>query len=132
MRPKTALLFASLAAGIGVCLVSPGSPAVAAEVPKPAISADASAAIAQMSKTLQTQAFSFEAHTIREYPDQTGDLLHIFHSFKVTLRRPDRLLVEGTGDDGARKLIYDGKTLLLAMDDGKKYARVAVPTRSTA
>jgi hypothetical protein len=127
MRPRTALLFASLAAGVGAYLALPGSPTVAAEAPKPAISADASAAIAQMSKTLQTQSFSFAAHTIREYPDQTGDLLHIFHSFKVTVRRPDRLLVEGTGDDGARKLIYDDKTLVLAMDGGKKYASVAVP-----
>lgn len=127
MKPSTALLFASLVAGVGGRFVAAGNPALAAEPPKSAISADASAAIAQMGKTLQAQAFSFEAHTIREYPDQTGELLHVFHSFKVTVRRPDRLLVEGTGDDGARKLFYDGKTFVLAMDDGKKYMSLGVP-----
>jgi hypothetical protein len=127
MRPSTALLFVSLAAGVGVYLIPSSSTAATTAEPKPTISADAGAAIARMSKTLQTQAFSLEAHTIREYPDQAGDLLHIFHSVKITVRRPDRLLVQGTGDDGERKLLYDGKALVVALDDGKKYATTEVP-----
>src|SRR5271166_4657786 len=137
MRSSHAALLASLIAGMvaGAALcgppaiaAQPAHPAAPAAPAQPAISADARAAIAQMGKTLQAQAFSFQAHTIREYPDsQTGELLHVFHSFKLTVRRPDRMLVEGTGDDGARKLVYDGKMVVVAMDDGKKYASIAVP-----
>jgi len=122
-----------MVAGAALCgppaiAAQPAHPAAPAAPAQPAISADARAAIAQMGKTLQAQAFSFQAHTIREYPDsQTGELLHVFHSFKLTVRRPDRMLVEGTGDDGARELVYDGKTLVVSMDDGKKYASIAVP-----
>jgi hypothetical protein len=53
--------------------------------------------------------------------------LHIEHQFNVTVRRPDRLLIDGTGDDGPRKLIYDGKTVVLAVDNGKMYASLPVP-----
>jgi hypothetical protein len=127
MKPRIALFFLALAAGGSANLLSPGTAVVAAEAPMPTISADASAAITQMSNTLEAKTFSFEAQTIREYPDQTGDLLHVFHSFKVTVRRPDRLLVAGTGDDGARTLIYNGKTFVLALEGGKKYATMEVP-----
>ena len=51
-----------------------------------------------MGKTLQAKEFSFQAHTIRVYSDQNGELLHIAHTFKVVVRRPDRLLVAGNGD----------------------------------
>jgi hypothetical protein len=142
MKPRHTTLFASLVVGMVVGLAPYGGPAAFAAPPAPAarpaahpaqpaqptISADAAAAVAQMGKTLQASAFSFAAHTIREYPDaQTGELLHVFHSFVVTVKRPDRLLVEGTGDDGARKLIYDGKTADLVLDGGKKYASIPSP-----
>jgi hypothetical protein len=45
----------------------------------------------------------------------------------VTVRRPDKLLVDGTGDDGPRKLVYDGKTAVMVLDDGKRYASLPVP-----
>jgi hypothetical protein len=127
MKSGLASLFVTLAIWVGVHLLSPGTAAVAAEAPMPTISANASAAITQMSNTLEAKTFSFEAQTIREYPDQTGDLLHVFHSFKVTVRRPDRLLVAGTGDDGARTLTYNGKTFVLTLEGGKKYATMEVP-----
>lgn len=99
----------------------------AANLPKPAISEDASAALARMGMTLQAKEFSFQARTIRVYSDRGGELLHIAHQFKVTVRRPDRLLVDGTGDDGPRKLIYDGKTAVLVLNDGRQYASIPVP-----
>jgi hypothetical protein len=77
--------------------------------------------------TLQAKEFSFQARTIRVYADRSGELLHIAHKFEVTVRRPDRLLVDGTGDDGPRRLIYNGKTAVLALDDGKRYASIPVP-----
>jgi hypothetical protein len=59
--------------------------------------------------------------------DQNGDLIHVFHTSKLTVRRPDHLLDVRTGDDGQSELVYDGKTLVVALDGGKKYASVPVP-----
>jgi hypothetical protein len=119
---------------VGVCtgLVVGGVPsrdslAIAATAPKPAISEDARAALAQMGKALLAKEFSFHAHTIRAYENQGDEQLHIAHDFTVTVRRPDRLLIAGTGDDGPRKLLYDGTTVVAALDDGRLYATLPVP-----
>ncbi len=99
----------------------------AANAPKPVISEDASSAIAHMGATLRSKEFSFQARTIRVSANNNGELLHIGHNFKVTVRRPDHLLVDGTGDDGPRKLFYDGKTATVVLDNGKRYASLPVP-----
>lgn len=132
MKPRKPAPLASLFASIVIVIVigvaaACGTVASAANPPKPTISEDASSALARMGATLQAKQFSFQARTIRVYANQNGELLHIAHTFKVTVRRPDRLLVDGTGDDGPRKLIYDGNTAILALDDGKKYASIPVP-----
>ena len=128
MKPRNAALLASMIAGvIGGSMPTSSSIALAADQPKPAISEDASSALAHMGATLQAKEFSFQARTIRVYSDKDGELLHIFHSFKATVHRPDRLLVEVAGDDGPRRLVYDGKTLVLASGDGRKYASIPVP-----
>lgn len=128
MKPRHVALLASLFASAIVGIPPTGGPvAYAAGPPKPTISEAASSAIARMGATLQAKEFSFQAHTIRVYANEKEDLLHIAHSFKVTVRRPDRLLVDGTGDDGPRRLIYDGTTAVLALDGGKQYASIPVP-----
>jgi len=112
---------------VGITAIG-GMEARAAQPPqKPAISEEANAAVARMGKTLQAKEFSFQARTLRASENQNGALLHIAHQFKVTVRRPDRLLVDATGDDGPRKLIYDGKTAVVALDGGKRYASIPVP-----
>ena len=94
----------------------------------PTISDEASAAVAQMGKTLlAANQFSFQAHTIRVYAESSGQPLHIAHTMKVVVRRPDRLRVDVTGDDGSTQLIYDGKTAVVFGVDAKKYATVPVP-----
>ncbi len=95
-----------------------------AEAPQPGISADASAAIRQMSKALSADEFSFQARTIRVYQDDDGQPLHVFHTIKVFAHRPDQLAVHRTGDDGATDLFYDGKTVALFGANENKYARV--------
>jgi len=128
MKRKTAVLLASVCAGLIVSMVLPsGSPVTAATAPKPAISEDAHTALAQMAKALLAKEFSLHAHTIRVSENQGNEQLHIVHDFTVTGRRPDRLLIVGTGDDGPRKLIYDGSTVVIARDDGKEYATLPVP-----
>jgi hypothetical protein len=128
VKARNAAHLASLFASICIAMAATSGPAAsAANLPKPAISEGANSALARMGKALEAKEFSFQARTIRVNANQNGELLHIAHVFKVTVRRPDRLLVDGTGDDGPRKLIYDGKTAMLALDDGKKYASIPVP-----
>ena len=67
---------------------------------KPAISEEASAALLRMGQTLRAEKFSFQARTIRVYAGPNDEPLHIFHTLKITLRRPNKLLAEVTGDDG--------------------------------
>ena len=120
-----------VAIAIGLTMLS-GSVAVAATAPKPTITEDARTAVAQMGKTLVAKEFSFRARTIRPYANENGVLLHIEHDFNITVRRPDRLLIDGNGDDGPRKLFYDGKTVALALDaSGSHYATLPVPDTIT-
>jgi hypothetical protein len=103
-------------------------PALGASPAQPAISEEASTAVAQMGKSLLSDQFSFQVRTLRVYTDTNGQPLHIAHSMKITVRRPDRVRVDVTGDDGSTKLFYDGKTAVLLGVDAKKYASVAVPS----
>src|SRR5208282_206591 len=93
---------------------------------KPQIAADARNAVQAMGKTLANGGFSFHEQTIREYTDANGQPLHIFHSANAVVRRPDRLAVDATGDDGATKVAYDGKNLILYSVNAKRYATLAV------
>jgi hypothetical protein len=128
MKPRNAALRIGLLACAAISIDVAGTTVTfAASPPKPAITADASAAIARMGATLRSKEFSFQVRTIRVSENNNGELLHIEHTFKVTVLRPDHLLVDGTGDDGPRKLIYDGKAAVVVLEDGKKYASVPVP-----
>ena len=58
----------------------------------------------RMGQTLRgAEQFSFQARTIRVYADANGQPLHIFHALKVVVHRPNRLLVEVSGDDGEQQ-----------------------------
>jgi len=94
---------------------------------KPAISEEASAALMGMGQALRAEQFSFQARTIRVYSDEKDEPLHIFHTMKIVVHRPNRLLVDVTGDDGARKLAFDGKTVIVYSATEKKYANIPVP-----
>jgi len=117
----------------GLIGLTPASRAAeATDAPPPGISADAGAAILQMSKTLSANEFSFQARTIRVYQDDWGQPLHIFHTLKVVVHRPDRLVVHRVGDDGATDLYYDGKTVTLFGVNENKYARADAPNKIEA
>src|SRR5689334_19614739 len=102
-----------------VCAAEPPSPGA------PAISNEASTAIQKMGKTLANDV-SFKARTIRVYQDDSGDFLHIGHTVNVITRRPDHLAVNVTGDDGASKLIYDGKEVSTVDEMDNRYMQIAV------
>ena len=116
----------AIAAALGILVMGPAPRA--AEPKAPAISADASAAIARMAKTLAGNQFSFKAWTLRVYESSAkGQPLHIGHTMNVTVRRPDRLAVDLTGDDGRAKLLYDGKTAVIFSPDTNRYASIPAP-----
>ena len=126
---KTVLMVAGLGAAAMIGGVSTMPSAVFAATPqKPAtISEDVSAAVAQMGKTLLADRSSFQARTLRVYVERSGQPLHIAHTIKVVLRRPDKLSVSVTGDDGSTRLFYDGKSVTLYGVETKKYATVPAP-----
>src|SRR5579872_3675838 len=124
------LNYAWLIAGLVACAPTGLVPAArAAEAAKTAISEEANVALQQMDKTLSAKEFSFKAQTLRVYEDEDGQPLHIVHAMKVVTRRPDRLAVHVTGDDGSTELLYDGKTVAFVGADKGKYA--SMPAKDT-
>ena len=99
----------------------------AADVAKPSISKEAAEDLLRMGQTLRVEEFSFPAKTIRVYADPNGEPLHIFHTMRVTVHRPSRLLVDVNGDDGSTKLAFDGKTAIVYSATANKYASIPVP-----
>jgi hypothetical protein len=91
------------AAALGVFVGFAALPKALADEPrlpfKPAISDEAAIAVAQMGKTL--------------------------HTMKIVVRRPNRIAVEFTGDDGKHNLFYDGKAASVFFPDSKEYAVIA-------
>src|SRR5258707_2510188 len=102
-------------------------PAFGASPAKPVISEEVGAAMQQMGQTLLGKQFSFQARTLRAYADTDGRFLHVGHTLKILIRRPDRLRVEINGDDGANQLFYDGKTLVLYGPAQNEYVSIPAP-----
>jgi hypothetical protein len=126
-------ILGGLLAGTSASFVS--VPLIAAEPAKqaqPAISAEASAALQRMGQTMRAEQVSFQARTIRVYAEPNGEPLHIFHTLKVTMHRPNRLLAEVSGDDGSSKLVFDGKTAIVYSAAQNKYASITVPEETIA
>ena len=91
---RTVLIVAGLSIAAMVGVIPRMAPAAfAASPPKPGISEDVRAALAQMGKSLLADQFSFQARTLRVYVDQSGQQLHIAHTISVLVRRPDRLMI---------------------------------------
>jgi hypothetical protein len=113
---------------IGVLPLAAPALHAATQQKKPVISEEASAALTRMGQTLRgAEQFSFQARTIRVYADANGQPLHIFHTLKVVVHRPNRMLVDVSGDDGSSRLVFDGKTAVIYSAGQKKYASIPVP-----
>ena len=129
MRLRSIVLAGGLLAAGPVGLVPTLLPAAQAAKPaKPAISEAASAALLRMGHTLAAaERFSFEARTIRVYTDAGGLPLHIFHTLRVVVQRPNRVFAKRTGDDGTTKLVFDGKNAYIYSVAKNNYAKIPVP-----
>jgi hypothetical protein len=99
----------------------------AAPTERSELSEEASTALLQMGKTLLAEQFSFQAHLLRVYSDDGGRFLHIGHTLKLLVRRPDRVRIDEAGDDGTSQLFYDGKTVALFLPEKQKYLRMPMP-----
>jgi hypothetical protein len=80
-----------------------------------------------MSETLKSKEFSFRDRTVRAYVGENGELLHIAHTTKTVVRRPDRLTADVVGDDVSSKVFYNGKTLVVHVPTLNQYASVPAP-----
>jgi hypothetical protein len=129
VRLRSIVLAGGLLAAGPVGLVPTLLPAAQAAKPaKPAISEAASAALLRMGHTLAAaERFSFEARTIRVYSDAGGLPLHIFHTLRVVVQRPNRVFAKRTGDDGTTKLVFDGKNAYIYSAAKNNYAKIPVP-----
>ena len=117
-----AMIGAIFVTGIGGIVPVTGQAATAAaQQKKPAISEEASAALLRMGQAFRAEQYSFQVRTIRVYADSNGEPLHIFHTMKVTVHRPNRMLVDVSGDDGENKLLFDGKNAVYSA--GQKNTR---------
>ncbi|WFU87708.1 DUF2092 domain-containing protein [Rhizobium sp. CC1099] len=120
---------ASRAAAFGVFVGFAALPIARAAEPappfKPAISDEAATAVSQMGKTLLAKEQSITARTIRVYLGESGQPLHVFHTMKIVVRRPNRIAVEVAGDDGKHNLFYNGKAASIFFPDSKEYAVIA-------
>jgi hypothetical protein len=134
VKPRHIAILGGLLTGgmIGLVPVTVSGVHAAASQQRPAVSEEASAALMRMGQTLRAEQFSFQARTIRVHPDANGQPLHIFHTLKAIVHRPNRLLVDVTGDDGATKLAFDGKTVTVFSVTQKKYAAIPVPEGTIA
>ena len=121
------LFMSALGALVGLATVPTAHAQEPALPVRPALSEDADAALATLNKTLSASELSFSAKTSRVYLNESGQPLHIFHTMKVLVRRPDRLKIQVTGDDGANDLFYDGKTVSLFSPDRKVYSVMPAP-----
>jgi hypothetical protein len=126
IRQAVKIGLAILLVGVASLPLTIAPAARAQDLPKAGVGADATAALARMSKTLLAKQFSFNSWTFRAYAGPNGELLHIDHENKTVFRRPDRLSVTVTGDDGSTRMLYDGKAVILYAVEQKKYVRIPV------
>jgi len=130
VKLRYVVVLEALLASMVVGVLPQMAPALHAATPKkgPVISEEASAALTRMGETLRgAEQFSFQARTIRVYADANGQPLHVFHTLKVVVHKPNRMLVDVSGDDGSSKLVFDGKTAVIYAAAKKKYASIPVP-----
>lgn len=120
-------LRSTLIATAAVCAMALAADTARAADGPPPLTPEAREAVVQMGKTLSGEAFSFHDQTIREYAGANGEPLHIFHAADVTVRRPDRLLVDVNGDDGVVRMAFDGKALTVYSAETNRYATLPAP-----
>ena len=72
--------------------------------------------------------FRLKGYKEEDVVQETGQKFQFLSSFDVCLKRPDRMFITRTDDDGIRRrLWYDGKTASMYDEGEKVYAQIKVP-----
>jgi len=72
-------------------------------------------------------AFSVQAYVTRDEVIYSGYKLERSSSVRMSVRRPDRLRAEVSGDQGARLFVYDGKYLNVFLKDENYFGSILAP-----
>lgn len=79
------------------------------------------------SRIASAPSFSVETFGAREVPTSQGQMLTLFDSAEVDVKRPDKLKAEIRAGDTDIDVYYDGKTITLSDDKAKLYAVANAP-----
>ncbi len=119
-----------------MCLLAMSGPVLAGEKSapgqtpdlQPIIDPEADRVLKAMGDYLDSlKAFTFNSEITFDDVLPSEQKLQYSRNSKITVRRPDRIYAETTGDLGNKRLWYDGKQITLLDDDHKLYAQRAVP-----
>ncbi|MBS7705777.1 DUF2092 domain-containing protein [Chelatococcus asaccharovorans] len=80
-----------------------------------------------MTRIASAPSFSVETFGTREVPTSQGQMLTLFDSADVEIKRPDKLMAEIRAGDSEIDVYYDGKTIALSDDKAKLYAVADAP-----
>jgi hypothetical protein len=124
-------------AALTVCATSndgadPGAGESAVEAPRPRAEPEveerAAALLAEMADALKAaKRFSVRAEATDEEFLSTGQAVELSVEVRATVRRPDGLLLERRGDDFHRRVVFDGKHVVLQDLKQNVYARKELP-----
>jgi hypothetical protein len=71
--------------------------------------------------------FTFDAYKTVDVVLDSGQMIQLSDTTRVSLSRPDKLLAKSTGDTNNEHVWYDGKTLSVLSPEQNTYATVDVP-----
>ena len=113
---------------LAAILVVAGAAWSAAAGAAPGVDAAADRILRQMSDYLATAVeFSFHADVTYDEALASGEEIEYGATADVSVRRPDRFHVEYRGDEGRRRVFFDGRTLTLYYPGVNVYAVTEVP-----
>lgn len=99
----------------------------------PSIEPEAAHILKQMTEYLKgLQQFSVQAEITEDVLLDSGLKIQDGRSVTVSVRRPNRLRVDASGDLGDRQLVYDGKTMTLMDLSHNVYSAIDVPPEMDA
>ncbi|MFC7395818.1 DUF2092 domain-containing protein [Chelatococcus sp. GCM10030263] len=75
----------------------------------------------------EAKSFSIKAFGSREVPSTQGQMLTVFDTVDVEIKRPNKLHADIRSGDNDLAVFYDGKTVTIADDEKKLYASAAAP-----
>jgi hypothetical protein len=102
--------------------------AAAGASPSPIIEQRALDLLKSMSNTLASAGqFTYRSHSAVEAKARTGQIVTLFSTSEVALKRPDKLSVKVTGEPPNFDFYYDGKTVTAFSPAGSVYSTIDAP-----